>query len=202
MRHSFKGNIHRALLLSNLCFKLLLFGLSFLFLFLCRLHAFGSSISLCDLSGRGSRSGRFTTFDGNFLLFGPKLTHFDTLELRDLVDIVLDANGQFCRATFHVLFSALATAHIVLRDRRRQTCHDLGLITIVDFNGHLSLFVVKFELLYQWELLTQIEEVTVFFWVLSLSCFQIGELVVDRNRHVVIVLHSEVLNVEVRSDHG
>ena len=85
---SLEGNINGTLLLSNLCFKLLLFGLSFWFLLLCWLFTFALLLVLLF----GSSSWFACALDGNLFFLSPKLAHLNAIKFRNLVDVVLDAN--------------------------------------------------------------------------------------------------------------
>ena len=76
------------------------------------------------------------------------------------------------------------------------------MVAIVDLEGEETFFVVKFELLDKRELLSELEEVTVLLGLFWLVGLRVRELVIDIDRHVVVVVHSEVLNREMRSEHG
>ena len=73
---------------------------------------------------------------------------------------------------------------------------------VVDLNSNLTLFVIKFELLNKREFLSRIEELAVFFGLFGFASLQILESVVDIHRVVVVIVHREILHVEVRCHHG
>ena len=73
---------------------------------------------------------------------------------------------------------------------------------VVDLNSNLTLFVIKFELLNKREFLSRIEELAVFFGLFGFASLQILESVVDIHRVIVVIVHREILHVEVRCHHG
>ena len=58
----------------------------------------------------------------------------------------------------------------------------------------MALLVVKFELLDERELLPNCEKVWVHLWVFGLSSHWVSELIVDRHRQTVVVVHRELLH--------
>ena len=89
----------------------------FFFFFGCGLLSVGrSSISLL-LFLRSSGFGTSTGLNGNLFLFLPNLSQIDALKLKDLVDIVFNANRKLCFAAWHVSLASLALSNFVLGDR-------------------------------------------------------------------------------------
>ena len=139
MRNGLERHFTRALLLALLDFKFLLFRLGSGRLFsggrlltLSRSCAFLGLFAL--LFGRRGRScGLATTsLDRDLLLLGPAFSHFDSLKLWKLVNVIDDADGKLSRAAWHVGLFANAASDVVLGNCGRKSLQKLRLVTVVD----------------------------------------------------------------------
>ena len=130
------------------------------------------------------------------------LCHLNAVKNGNLVDVIFDSNAKLGGAAWNVGLGALATANVILSDGGRQACQELCLLTVVDLEGQKAFLVVKLELLDKGELLAEFKEVAVLLGLLWLVGLNVRELVVHVDWHVVVVVHCEVLHVEVRREDG
>ena len=124
MRDSLESHIGSALLLTSFELELLLlWGWNFSFLLFSSRRSISGSISLLFLLGGGGRLGS-TVLNRDLLLLGPMFSHLDALKLWDLVDVVLDADGEFGEAAWHFSVSSLAPTDVILSDSLGKTSHE------------------------------------------------------------------------------
>ena len=206
VRNSLECHIDSSFLLTLLNFKFLLLCWRWLFWSLllfsgCSLTLSSWRVGLGFLLG-GSGLDTASRLDGDFLLLSPVLGHFNTIKSGNLIDVILDPDAEFGCAAWYISLGAFATSNVVLGDRLGKTLQKLSLVTVVDLELHETLLVVEFELLHKRELLSKIEEVTIFFRFFCLVGLWVSKLVVHIDWHVVVIVHCECLHIEVRSHHG
>jgi len=117
MRNCLIGHFNSAFFIALLNLKLLFLrgNWSFwFFLFFGRglLSVSRSRISLL-LFLRSSGFGASSGLNGNLFLFLPNLSQIDALKLRDLANIVFNANCKLCFAAWHVSLASLALSNFV-----------------------------------------------------------------------------------------
>lgn len=210
MRDSFESDFGGLFLLADLSFKFLLLSRCLCLLFLLFLAGswcltlsgtLGSFSLLLLFLWLGCRLAT-RSLHGDLLFLSPELGHFDLLEKWDSINIVLDANSEFGGGCRVISFRSLAGTDIILCDCIRETIHERSALAVVDLESKASYLVIEFELLYEWELLTDLEEVCIVLSRLGLTRLRILELVVDSDWQVIVIVHSEVLHCEMRSHHS
>ena len=140
------------------------------------------------------------SLDWDLLLFRPRFGHDYAFKLRDLMDVVPDADGQLRLASaLDVCLGLLASSDLILGNSLGKASQKSTRAVVIDGECQVSLFVVEFELLRHWELLADLEELRVEFWFLLLC---IGEGVLDGDWHRIVVVELERLHVEVGSKHS